>query len=94
MASFFFKRAVRGLRLRRKQPQIDEDYRQAAHIASLAAPYRHAKLSATRIAGDPNNPVRIKDDATIEELRAEMMKHLGILIDGGLIDLEALPAPH
>jgi hypothetical protein len=38
--------------------------------------------------------VRIRDDATLEELRAEMMKHLGILIDGGLIDLEALPAPN
>jgi hypothetical protein len=28
----------------------------------------------------------------LEELRAEMMKHLGILIEGGLIDLEALLA--
>jgi len=37
--------------------------------------------------------MRIKDDATADELRAELMKHLGILIDGGLIDLEALPAP-
>jgi hypothetical protein len=30
----------------------------------------------------------------MEELRAEMMKHLNILIDGGLIDLEALPVPN
>jgi hypothetical protein len=60
--------------------------------AALPAPYRHARLSAMKLAGDPNNPVRIRDDATLEELRAEMMKHLGILIDGGLIDLEALPA--
>jgi hypothetical protein len=28
------------------------------------------------LAGDPKNPARIKDDASIEELRAEMMKHL------------------
>jgi hypothetical protein len=47
-----------------------------------------------KLAGDPNNPVRIRDSATAEELRAELMKHLGILIDGGLIDLEALPAPN
>jgi hypothetical protein len=46
-----------------------------------------------KLAGDPNKPVRIRDDATLEELRAEMMKHLGILIEGGLIDLEALPVP-
>ena len=63
-------------------------------MASLAAPYRDARLSAMKLAGDPNNPARIKDDASIEELRAEMMKHLGILIEGGLIDLEALPAPN
>jgi hypothetical protein len=51
-------------------------------------------LSAMKLAGDPNNPVRIRDDASMEELRAEMMHHLGILIDGGLIDLEALPVPN
>jgi hypothetical protein len=49
--------------------------------------------SAMKLAGDPNRPVRIRDDATLEELRAEVMKHLGILFEGGLIDLEALPVP-
>jgi hypothetical protein len=47
-----------------------------------------------KLAGDPNNPVRIRDDASMDELRAEMHKHLNILIEGGLIDLEALPAPN
>jgi hypothetical protein len=92
-ASFFFRRAVNGLRQKRKEMQITEDYERAARIASVAAPYRHARLSAMKLAGDPNNPVRIRDDASMDELRAEMMKHLGILIDGGLIDLEALPVP-
>jgi Molybdopterin-binding domain of aldehyde dehydrogenase len=50
------------------------------------------RLSAMKLAGDPNNPLRIREDASIEELRAEMMKHMGILIDGGVIDLEALLA--
>jgi len=77
-----------------KPEKIDAHYEKAAHLAALAAPYRHARLSAMKLAGDPNNPVRIRDDASIEELRAEMMKHLGILIEGGLIDLEALPAPN
>jgi hypothetical protein len=40
--------------------------------------------------GDPNNLVRIRDDATADELRAEIMKHLGVLIAGGIIDLEEL----
>ena len=46
-----------------------------------------------KVAGDPNNPVRFKDDATADELRAELMKRLEILTSAGLIDLEALPAP-
>jgi hypothetical protein len=40
-------------------------------MANLAAPYRHSRLSAVKLAGDPNNPVRFKDDATADELRAE-----------------------
>ena len=46
-----------------------------------------------KLAGDPNNPVRIKDDATAEELRAEIMQRLSILSEAGVIDLEALPPP-
>ena len=93
-ATHFFLRAQMGNNAGRKQSDIDEDFRQASAIAALATPYRHSKLTAVKLAGDPNNPARIRDDASLEELRAEMMKHLGILIDGGLIDLEALPAPH
>jgi hypothetical protein len=61
-------------------------------LAALAAPYRHARLSAMKLAGDPNNPLRIRDDATAAELRAEIIKHLGVLIEGGIIDLEELSA--
>ena len=81
----YFIRAEMGKNAGRKQSEVDADYEKAAHLAALVAPYRHARLSAMKLAGDPNNPVRIRDDATVEELRAEMMKHLGILIDGGLI---------
>jgi hypothetical protein len=34
---------------------------------------------AAKLAGDPNNPVRIKDDAIADELRAEIMSKLAIL---------------
>jgi hypothetical protein len=34
-----------------------------------------------KLAGDRTNPARTGDDASLEELRAEMMKHLGILIE-------------
>ena len=45
-----------------------------------------------KLAGDPNNPVRFKHDATADELREEVMKRLTVLVDGGVIDLEALLA--
>jgi hypothetical protein len=93
-ASHFYLRAEMGKNTGRSQAEVDADYEKAAHLASLAAPYRHARLSAMKLAGDPNNTVRIRDDASLEELRAEMHKHLNILIEGGLIDLEALPAPN
>ena len=72
---------------------VDQDYRDAAHLAVLAAPFRHSKLTATKILGDPNNPVHFRDDATADELRAEIMKRIAMLQDAGLIDLQALPAP-
>ena len=46
-----------------------------------------------KLAGDPKSPARFKDDATADELRAEVMRHIALLTDAGIIDLEALPAP-
>jgi hypothetical protein len=57
------------------------DLAKAAHLAALVAPYRHARLSAVKLAGDPNNPLRIKDDATADELREEIMRRLAVLCD-------------
>ncbi len=89
----FFIRAEMGENVGQKKEEVDEDYRQAAALAALVAPYRHARLSAVKHAGDPNNPVHFRDDATADELRAEIMKRLAILTSAGLIDLQALPAP-
>ena len=41
----FFLRAETGKAVGRSQQQVDEDYKQAATLAALAAPYRHARLS-------------------------------------------------
>jgi hypothetical protein len=90
----FYVRAVAAKRNGLKQEIVDAAFRDAVAIAEKVAPYRHARLSAMKLAGDPNNSMRIKDDATVEEIRAELMKHMMILIDGGLIDLEALPVPN
>jgi hypothetical protein len=91
-ASHFYLRAEMGKHSGTRKPkEIDEDYREAAALASLAAPYRHARLSAMKLAGDPNNPVRIHDNASLDELRAEVQKHFKILAP--VLDLEALMAP-
>ena len=46
-----------------------------------------------KLAGDPNNPVRFKDDATAEELRQEIIKRLTALSEAGVLDLTAVPVP-
>jgi hypothetical protein len=84
----FYLRAEMGKNTGRKAEEVDEDYKQAASLAALAAPYRHPKLSAVKLAGDPNNPARFKDNASIEELRAEVLKNLEILAP--VLDLPAL----
>jgi hypothetical protein len=89
----FFMRAEMGVNAGRNQAEVDADYEKAAHLAALLAPYRHARLSAMKLAGDPNNPVRFKDNASTEELREEVMRRLGILAEAGVIDLQALPVP-
>ena len=77
-----------------KADVIDANFLQAVSIAEKITPYRHARLSAVKLAGDPNNPARFKDDATADELRAELMRRIVTLQDAGLIDLKALPPPH
>jgi hypothetical protein len=93
VATHFFLRAKMGKCAGRSQSKVDADYEKAAHLAALAAPYRHAKLNAVKLTGDPNNPMRIRDDATADELRAEIMKHLKVLGEGGTIDPEELSTP-
>ena len=90
----FFTKAMTAKANKGKPEVVDESMLQAVSIAEKIAPYRHARLSATKILGDPNNPVHFRDDATADELRAEIMKRLEILQDAGLIDLKALPPPY
>jgi hypothetical protein len=92
-ARYFFMRAEMGVNAGRKQSEIDQDYKQAAALAALAAPYRHARLSAAKLAGDPNNPVSPWVDATAEELRAEIERRLNVLQEAGILELRPLPAP-
>jgi hypothetical protein len=58
-------------------------------LASLVAPYRHARLSAMKIASDPNAKREIGDDAPIEELKRLVELHLMNLAP--VLDLQILP---
>jgi hypothetical protein len=89
----FFAKAMQAKANKGKPETIDANMLQAVSIAERIAPYRHARLSAVKLAGDPNSPIRFKDDATADELRAELTKRLRILVSAGLIDLKALPLP-
>ena len=79
----FFIRAEMGMNAGRNQSEVDADYEKAAHLAALVAPYRHAQLSAMKLAGDPNNSAPFKDGASVDELREEIMQDLGAFGFGG-----------
>src|SRR6185437_5121240 len=90
----FYVRALSLKALKKPDDQIDAAIdaamMQALAAAEKVAPYRHPKLGAVKLAGDPSNPVRMMDNATAEELKAEMMKHLKILAP--VLDLKPLMA--
>jgi hypothetical protein len=86
MASRSLKRLGKG-----PKEQIDADLKDAVAIASAAAPYRYPRLKAVTLAGDQNNPLQLSADASREDIRAEIMKHLTILAP--VLDLQALVAP-
>jgi hypothetical protein len=48
-------------------------------------------MGSMKLVTDPNADDKIPDDATAEQLRAEVMATLGELVEGGVIDLQALP---
>jgi hypothetical protein len=89
----FYLRAMAAKQTNQPDKVIDAALIQAVQIAEKIAPYQHARLSAVKLAGDPNNSVRFKDDASADELRAEIMKRISELSRAGYLDLAALPAP-
>ena len=86
----YFSKAMQA-KTNNMKPEIVDIYMQKAiDVAEKVAPYRHARLSAVKLAGDPNNSAPFKDIASVRE---EIMQDLGRLVSAGLIDLKALPVP-
>ena len=86
----FFYRALRGKDVGREQKEIDGDFKEAAMYAGMLAPYRHHRLGAIKLSADPVDP-GLRENASQEELQAEIMKHFQRLAP--VLDLEALLGP-
>jgi hypothetical protein len=88
---YFYLRATQLMHNGGSPALIRENYIQAVAAAEKVAPYRHARLSAVKLAGDPNAPKEIGDGASIEELKALVEIHLEKLAP--VLNLEVLRAP-
>jgi hypothetical protein len=88
-----YVRAMAAKQTQQPDKVIDAAMIQAVQIAEKIAPYRHPRLSAMKLAGDPTNPAHFKDDATAEELRAEIERRLNVLQEAGILELKIIEAP-
>jgi hypothetical protein len=85
----FFVRAMQLKQTNADPAAIDANLLHAVNIAEKIAPYRHARLSAMKLAGDPNAHKEVDDDAPLEELKRLVEGHLMKL--GPVLDLQILP---
>src|SRR5262252_6291853 len=87
---YFFMRAQAARNVKGNEAVVRANMLEAVSIAEKIAPYRHHKLAAVKLNKDPVEPP-FRKGASMDELRAEMQKHLEILAP--VLDLEALLAP-
>ena len=90
---YFHGLGVHGAKSKAPIEQVQKCFNRALHAASIAAPYRHARLSAVKHIDNADTIVGISANATPEELRAEIAKRVALLRDKGYLDMDALPAP-
>src|SRR5262249_36921781 len=86
----FFAKAMHAKTNNGKPEIIDANMLEAVSIAEKIAPYRHHKLAAIKLNKDPVDPA-LRQEASLEKLRVEMLKHWKRLAP--VLDLEALVAP-
>src|SRR5262249_51982268 len=87
---YFYSLAQTGRKANAPLDEVRKCFEKAAHLAALAAPYRHPRLSAVKLNKDPVDPA-LRQEASLEKLKAEMLKHWERLAP--VLDLEALIAP-
>src|SRR5215831_15516501 len=84
---YFYSLAQTGRKANAPLDEVRKCFEKAAHLAALAAPYRHPRLSAVKLNKDPVDPA-LRKKASLEELRVQMQKHWKRLAP--VLDLEAL----
>ena len=91
---YFYSLAQTGRKANAPLDEVRKCFREAAQLAALAAPYRHARLSAVKHIDNQSDSIDgIRSDASPEELRAEIAKRVAMLVEKGYVDLAALPSP-
>ena len=91
---YFYAMGLQGAKNKAPIDQVQNCFQKALHAASLAAPYRHARLSAVKHIEHQGTTIDgISANASVEELRAEIAKRVVMLAEKGYLDLEVLPRP-
>ena len=90
---YFFSLGVHGAKNKAPVDEVQRCFNRALHAASIAAPYRHPRLTAVKHLEQTDSIDGVRSDASPEELRAEIAKRVVSLAEKGYIDLEALPRP-
>jgi hypothetical protein len=80
---YFYGLGVHGAKSKAPIDQVQKCFSKALHAASLAAPYRHPRLSAVKQIDQADTIDGISSNATPEELRAEIAKRVAMLRDRG-----------
>ena len=86
----FYTRAMQLKAVGGKPDEVDANLLKAVGIEEKVMPYRHHRLAAIKLDKDPLPP-GLRQDASLEELEAELNKHWKRLAP--ILDLEALIAP-
>jgi hypothetical protein len=90
---YFYSLAQTGRKANAPLDEVRKCFREAAQLAALAAPYRHARLSAVKHIDNSELLEGVPADATPDELRVILAQRIANLAAKGYVDLKALPPP-
>jgi hypothetical protein len=91
MQHFYFKaKILEGMGEEGDYQEVDKAWAETGRWAKEVAQFRHAKIQAIRLGGDPNAPV-LPENMTLDELRDSIMADLERLRETGVLDLPSLP---